>query len=48
MEGPGNNTQLNPRDKEAITKLRGSSGGPVAKTLGAQCRRPRFDLWSGN
>ena len=23
-------------------------GGPVAKTLRFQCRRPRFDSWSGN
>ena len=23
-------------------------GGPVAKTLGSQCRGPRFDPWSGN
>ena len=24
------------------------SGGPVVKTLGCQCRGPRFDSWSGN
>ena len=23
-------------------------GGPVAKTKRFQCRRPRFDSWSGN
>ena len=23
-------------------------GSPVAKTQCSQCRRPRFDLWSGN
>ena len=23
-------------------------GGPVAKTTHSQCRRPRFDPWSGN
>ena len=23
-------------------------GGPVAKTVSSQCRRPGFDPWSGN
>ena len=34
--------------KEKKAKLWDFPGGPVAKTLGFQCRRPRFDPWSGN
>ena len=29
-------------------EVRDFPGGPVGKTLHSQCRRPKFDPWSGN
>ena len=33
---------------ERMKRLMGLPGGPVAKTLCSQCRKPGFDPWSGN
>lgn len=33
---------------EKLGRQAGLPGGPVAKTLGSQCRGPGLDLWSGN